>query len=118
VISLDHPEVKKWFEDVGRGKWRCKETGKIIQGAILEFYCSFGNSGLNGLTHLGLPVTDEVKPKLAYRSPKAVALFDVVMQKFERAIVAHDPKHILDFPPGSGGVYLMQRDTDFDKEIF
>lgn len=100
MISLDHPEVRKWFENDGRGNWRCKQTGKVIEGDILEFYRSFGNSGLNGFTHFGLPTTGEVYP-LYDKTPDKV-----VLQKFERAIVASDFKHQLDFPPGSGAVYL------------
>jgi hypothetical protein len=110
MIDLKMPVVAEYFEEVGDGRWRCKQTQMIIHGQILEFYKSVGN-GLNGLTLLGLPLTMEVYPFFDNYIPPDIA----AIQKFERAIVAHDPAHLLDTPPGSGSVYLMHRNTSVKR---
>ena len=101
MINLGIPEVAQYFEAAGNNCWRCKHTGMIIKKEILTFYCSFGNERLCGLTYLGFPLTKEVHP--LYDKIRD----DVKVQKFERAIVAHDYDHHLDMPPGSHRAYLM-----------
>jgi hypothetical protein len=51
-----------------------------------------------GLTHLRLPLSNETSVS---------GHLGIVEQKFERALVAYDPNHELDQPPGAGDVYLM-----------
>lgn len=100
VIDLSTPGVSNFF----KGKdpiWECTapgiSNGKLIGHAILKFYREFGGNGLCGLTHLGLPQTNELQTGKP----------GVVMQRFERAVVAWDPNHVLDRAPGSGPAYLM-----------
>ncbi len=99
-IDLSTPGVSNYFVAAPGGAWHCPSTGATMGGAILDFYCKFGNSGLNGLTWLGLPLTSELgnipgKP-------------GVVFERFERGVLAYDPNHVLDKPPGvNGPVYLM-----------
>ncbi len=100
MIDLSNGAVANFFTDGGNGTWKCKQTGCIIQGAILQFYRAFGGNDLNGLTHLGLPLSNEVHDLAA--NPH------VVRQSFERGILAYDPNRQLDNPPGViGDVYLM-----------
>ncbi|GCE47971.1 N-acetyl-anhydromuramyl-L-alanine amidase AmpD [Thermosporothrix hazakensis] len=104
MISLSHPEVANYFEDAGPDRWRCKKNGLTIYGAILKFYRSFGGNGFNGLTYLGLPRTGELYPRQG-----------TAVQRFERGIVAYDPRHQLDWPPGSGSVYLLHLSSPYGK---
>lgn len=81
--------------------WTCKETKFTLHGEILAFYQKYGGNALCGLTHLGLPLSNETpvpnKP-------------GVVWQAFERGVLAFDPNHVIDNPPGSGRVYLLHID--------
>lgn len=99
TIDLDNPVVAGYFARSGDKDWRCKKTGFIIHDSILEFYRSFGNKDLCGLTYLGLPKSNE-----QYIHPEHP---HVVEQEFERARVRYDPEHLLDHPPNAGDVYLM-----------
>ena len=86
--------------------WRCKANGHRIGGGILADYRSMvplGGSGLNGLTLLGLPLSDEI-----------INVPGTAVQIFERGIVAFDPNRKLDNPPGSAGdSYLVHMDWFF-----
>ena len=95
TIDLHNAEVAAHFEAAGN-TWKCKQTGKILQGAILSFYQKFGNIDLCGLTFLGLPVSNEI----------ALDVHGNVKQHYERGVLFYDPKHAYDNPPGSGNVYL------------
>lgn len=79
----------KYFSDAGNGVYKCIQTGKLLGHGILAFY-----EANSGLTRLGLPKSDEMSV-----SGKA----GVVVQVFERGVVAYDPQRILDNPPGSSG---------------
>lgn len=94
VIALSNPQVAQYFEQAGTF-WKCKQTGKSIGNAILDWYRLVGNSALNGITYLGLPLSDEVGLGNG-----------TVIQRFERGNAVYDPKHLHDNPPGSGAVYL------------
>ena len=83
--------------------WTCKQNNFTLHGEILAFYQSFGNSALCGLTHLGLPLSNELPVD---------GHLGVVDQEFERGAVRFDPNHELDHPPGSGRVYLIHFDQD------
>lgn len=95
-ITIDTPGVSEFFSQNTDGPWTCKANGKIILGPILDFYRSFGNAALCGLTFLGLPQSN------------AIILGASAKQHFERGVVALDAKHVLDHPPGAGEVYLLQ----------
>lgn len=101
MISVDNPIVAKFFTVVDSNTWHCTQTGYTIAGEFLNFYRLFGTSGMNGLTHIGLPLSNAYTPVSG--KPRAY-------QKFERAILAYDPQHIYDRPPGSGNVYFMHID--------
>ena len=96
TIDLNTPGVANYFALVNGNQWQCKQTGKIIHGAILAEYCRYGNAGLCGLTFLGLPLSNE--QAIPNASP-------CVKQFFERGVVVYDPNHALDNPPGAGNVY-------------
>jgi hypothetical protein len=102
-IDITTTGVSTYFKASADDKaWTCT-NGKIIGGAILDFYKSFGGSGLCGLLHLGLPETNEI----------GVTNHDgVTVQEFERGALRYDPGHVVDFPPGAGSVYLIHTDQD------
>jgi N-acetyl-anhydromuramyl-L-alanine amidase AmpD len=95
IIDLNNAEVAAHFEAVGN-TWRCKANGKVIQGAILDFYRKFGNAALCGLTFLGLPISNEI----------SLDTQGSVKQHYERGVLFYNPSHSIDNPPGSGSVYL------------
>lgn len=98
-IMIDGKDVASFFVQAGNN-WKCV-NGFIIMGAILDFYRSFGNSGLCGLTYLGLPLSNEIIINTVPGHP------EITIQKFERGLVAYDPAHKLDNVPGAGDVYLL-----------
>ncbi|MDQ2905674.1 MAG: N-acetylmuramoyl-L-alanine amidase [Chloroflexota bacterium] len=100
MIDLTMPAVAAYFENAGNGTWRCKHNSLTLRGGILAFYRAIGGAGLNGLTLLGLPLTNELSPRPG-----------VAIQRFERGVLAYDPQHTLDNPPGSGEVYLLHIDS-------
>ena len=101
MIDLNDEIVARYFEQAGNGRWHCKATNFYIFGGMLDFYCGFGGTGKNGLTHLGMPLMDEYYP-----NPNAQFSY----QRFERGILAYDPNHSFDRPPGAGPIYLMHID--------
>ncbi|GHO44400.1 peptidoglycan recognition family protein [Ktedonospora formicarum] len=100
-ISLSDALVARYFEQASNGRWRCKTNGFYLMASILNFYCQFGGSAKNGLTYLGLPLMNEFYP-----NPGSQWSY----QRFERGILAYDPTHHFDRPPGGGSVYLMHID--------
>lgn len=92
-------QVTDFFEDAGNGLWRCKQTGYSVGYGLLAAYQSWpANGSLNGLTALGLPLSNEIQV------PNAPA--GVVYQQFERGVLVWDPDRHYDSPPGAaGGVY-------------
>ncbi|GHO75010.1 hypothetical protein KSD_27810 [Ktedonobacter sp. SOSP1-85] len=101
MIDLNDEIVARYFEQAGTGRWHCKATNYYIFGGMLNFYCSFGGTGKNGLTYLGMPLMNEYYP-----DPNAQFSY----QRFERGILAYDPNHSFDRPPGAGTIYLMHID--------
>ena len=96
--ALDIQAASEFFSGLGNDVWKCNQTGFVVGHGILNFYRHFGGDGLNGLTYLGLPLSNEI----------AIAGHaGVVKQAFERAIVVWDPNHQVDSPPGAGKAYLM-----------
>ncbi len=97
MIDLSNADVAAHFEAAGTNQWKCKQTGKILQYGILGFYRKYGNDALCGLTHLGLPVSNEIP---------IGGVQGAVKQHFERGVLFYDQNHAIDNPPGSGSVYL------------
>jgi N-acetylmuramoyl-L-alanine amidase len=98
ITDLTNPTVARYFSDLGNDVWKCSKTGFVVGHGILNFYRHFGGDALNGLTYLGLPLSNETPIP-----PHASA----VSQRFERGIVCWDPNHEVDSPPGAGQVYMM-----------
>jgi hypothetical protein len=95
---LEIQQTFGFFSDQGNNVWKCTKNGFLVQHGILSFYRHFGGDALNGLTYLGLPLSNEAL---------VPAHSGVFKQRFERGIVCFDPKHEVDFPPGAGQVFLM-----------
>lgn len=104
MIDINTPGVSSFFKQDASGAWICLKSGNVVHGGILAFYKGFG-PGLCGLTNLGLPESNEINLNLAGHP-------EVVVQRFERGIVAYDPHHVLDSPPGAGEVYLTHHAPD------
>jgi N-acetyl-anhydromuramyl-L-alanine amidase AmpD len=106
-ITLSTPGVSQFFEGTATS-WKCKQTGYTIDFGGLIFYRTFGNRGLCGLDHMGLPTSAAIgipgKP-------------GVVFQRFERVVLVYDPKRIYDNPPGSvGDFYLAHIDQGITQD--
>ena len=109
IIDLTHPVVARYFSYLDNDVWKGSQTGFVAGNGILNFYRHFGVDGLNGLTYLGLPLSNEI-PIAGHTG--------VVKQAFERGIVCWDPNHEVDSPPGAGKAYLMHLPNSsvaFDK---
>jgi hypothetical protein len=100
---LDFQSTQGYFSDLGNNVWKCTKTGFVVGQGILNFYRHFGGDALNGLTYLGLPLSNEISIP-----PHA----GVVFQRFERGIACWDPNHEVDSPPGAGNVYLRHLDQE------
>jgi len=99
MITLATPGVSTYFTGDAQ-HWHCPATGKDVANGMLTFYQSFGGSGLCGLTHLGLPLSNE----LGLGNGRTI-------QFFERGVLVFDPGHTNDTPPGAiGPVYVAHID--------
>lgn len=94
-------EAAPFFTDTGSNVWKCT-SGKHLGHGMLDYYCRAGSLPLFGLTLLGLPLTEEIG---------VTGHPGVVLQVFERGVLACDPAHVLDYPPGAGDVYTMHLDS-------
>lgn len=77
----------------------------VIGNAILNFYRSFGNADLCGLTFLGLPVSNEISTGKGKGS---------TYQKFQNAWVVYDPARVYASPIGrnqQGTCYLADTNS-------
>jgi N-acetyl-anhydromuramyl-L-alanine amidase AmpD len=93
VLDISH--ASQYFIEVTPGqRWHCKSTGFDIADGILNYYRTCTQTGLNGLSQFGLPLTGE---------QTAQGYKNVVVQKFERGIIAYDPGHEMDSVPGLSG---------------
>lgn len=95
-------QASQFFEEIHPDQWRCKQTGFTVSHGILAYYRSCTNTGLNGLSILGLPLSDE----------QAIPGYTgCVIQRYERSCVIYDPEHKIDKVPGvSGPCYLAHID--------
>lgn len=97
AMALDISQVSGYFLDIGTTpdtRWHCKSTGFDIAYGILTYYRTCTLVGLNGLSQYGLPTGPE-QPLQGLKS--------VVVQHFERGIIAYDPAHEMDSVPGITG---------------
>ena len=99
-IDLANPTVASYFTQGPGNSWKCKQTGFVIRDGDLDFYRSYGNSALCGLTYLGLPTSNEIALDAAGNT----------IQHYERGDLRYDPQHKYDNPPGSGPIYLAHID--------
>src|SRR5712672_54628 len=102
TIDLTNGAVANFFKGDSK-TWTCIQTSFTLHGEILAFYQGFGGNSLCGLTHLGLPLSNEIPVP---NHP------GVVNQEFERGAVRFDPDHVIDNPPGAGRVYKIHFDQD------
>lgn len=102
AISLSTPGVGQYFQEAPGGAWHCGQYNATIGGAILTFYRTLGNSGLCGLTVLGLPTSNEISMNVAGHP-------EIVMQHFEHADVTYNPNHVGGAPPASGPCFLLKQ---------
>lgn len=110
AIDLSAPGVSDYFEG-GNDVWKCKKNGFLVGHGILGFYQKFGGSGLCGLTHLGLPTSNETVVL-----NKAGTTIGAVYQRFERGVLCYDPRHQIDSPPYSGDTYLAHIDSGIGQD--
>ncbi len=104
MIDLNNPTVAGYYSLQPNGWWLSKRTKTsagqpiFIHGEILQFYTTFGNA-LCGLTHLGLPVSNEIS---------LGGTNGAVRQHYENGVVFFDPAHEFGTRPGApqARVYL------------
>jgi hypothetical protein len=104
-IVINIGQVGTYFTQADPQHWTCKQTGKTIRFAILDTYQKYGNQGLNGLTFLGLPKSNEIPIENVGTKYQHLAGKGVVVQVFERGVLLNDPHHLVDSAPGAGGIY-------------
>lgn len=90
VIDLSTPGISGYFAPKPNGAWGCLKNGILINGNILSYYKRVGQEGLNGLTHLGLPLTE----MFVLKTGKAWAML------FEHGLVIDDIDRLIDRPVG------------------
>lgn len=102
--TLQISQCSDYFDEVTKDqRWRCKKNQCDIALGILAFYRTYGQSGLNGLSWLGLPLTNELS---------VPAFPGVAYQRFERGCVIFDPQRHVDNPPGvTGPIYTLHIDN-------
>jgi GH25 family lysozyme M1 (1,4-beta-N-acetylmuramidase) len=98
---LTKESAAPYFVELDPTIWRSK-NGFIVGHGILNFYRSFGGGALFGLTHLGLPLMNEMEIS---------GVPGATIQRFERGVLVYDPDHKIDHAPGSGPVYLAHLDS-------
>lgn len=91
IIELNTPGVSQFWAPEPNGAWRCIIPGHdhLMLGNIRSFYVRFGNNGLNGMTYLGLPLTDMFLVKTG-----------VYAQLFEGGFVVDDSNRVVGRPIG------------------
>ncbi len=101
VRVLQIQQVSQFFEEIEPNKrWRSKVPSSYdgnhydLAYGILDFYRSFGQVGLNGLSIFGLPMTGEIRVPNTKLS---------VIQRCERGVILYDPHNEVDNVPGLPG---------------
>jgi hypothetical protein len=100
-ISLTTPGISEFFRAGAGNSWVCLKNNFIVANGMLNFYRTMGGS-LGGLTMAGLPTSNE--RVLGYAGHP-----EIVEQDFERVTLRYDPAHVMENPPGSGPVYVLQQ---------
>jgi len=116
MLDIGNPVVANYFKLVGTNRWQCKKNGCFLGGDILAFYQNVGNIGLNGITLLGLPISNEEKAL----DNVGHSVVDhqgrtATRQRFERGEISYDPSHLLDSPPGASNCYMTHIDNLFKE---
>lgn len=112
MLDIGNPAVANYFKLVGTNRWQCKKTTFFIGGDILSFYQNVGNVGLNGITLLGLPLTNEERVLDSVGHPVTDHQGRIATrQRFERGEITYDPSHLLDSPPGAANCYMSHIDA-------
>lgn len=101
VTVLQISQCSQFFtETVPNQRWHCKQASSLdgknydVSYAILQFYRTFGNVGLNGLSIFGLPTSGEIGIPNTHGA---------VVQHFERGAIVYDPRGEVDKVPGLPG---------------
>ncbi len=81
--------------------WICKQTGKVVQYAILDFYKTLSRDG-QSLPVIGLPTSNEIAHPVAGKA--------TTFQFYERGVLCWNPDHTFDSQPGTGETYLAKID--------
>lgn len=105
TISLSDPAIGSRFTNAGSEadpQWKSAVTGKVIHGAILNYYQTVGAKPYSGYSLYGLPKSDEIP--LDNES--------ATKQFFERGVLAYDPHGKYSPPLGAGSVYALELYTD------
>lgn len=100
---LSIKQAEDYFKEIEVDRrWRCKANNIDVAYAILNYYRTCTQIGLNGLSQFGLPLSGE---------EGVVGYKDVVMQRFERGVICYDPNKENDSVPGlTGPCYPMHID--------
>ncbi len=112
ILDITDPTIARYFELASSDglNWRCRATGKIVQGGMLEDYRTNGLP-LCGLSIKRLPMSNEIPiellpvvgAKYAHLAGKGI-----VVQFYEAGAYVYDPHHLVDNPPGAGAVYPLK----------
>ncbi len=100
---LSIQQAEEFFKEVvPNQRWHCIQTDQDIAFAILQYYRTCTQVGLNGLSQYGLPLSGEEGVE---------GLEGVVLQRFERGVICYDPNRKNDSVPGlTGACYPMHID--------
>lgn len=94
-IVLNVNQASEHFVEIVKDqRWHCKQTGFDIAFAILAYYRSCTQVGLNGLSQYGLPISNELHVDGTHLA---------VAQHFERGCILYDPRNEVDRVSGLAG---------------
>jgi N-acetyl-anhydromuramyl-L-alanine amidase AmpD len=95
TVVLQIQQAGQYFvETVPDQRWHCRQTGFDIAFAILNYYRTCCQVGLNGLSQYGLPLSNE---------QHVVGTDLASLQRFERGCILYDPRNEIDQVPGLTG---------------
>ena len=102
MLQLTDPMGKYYVNvpDTNGTRWHCPSTGYDIAYALLDFYRQ--RNGEYGLIRSG---------EIYLQQYPGTAI-----QYTERAIMAYDPEHVIDNPPGAGACYLLHIDAGIGQQ--
>lgn len=93
---LDISQAADYFTEVVKDqRWHCQQTNIDIAYAILDYYRTCTQVGLNGLSQYGLPLSGEERVANTQQA---------VLQRFERGVIMYDPAYEVDRVPGLSGL--------------